>query len=202
MQAAIWCTVVPSAGDRSLPDQWLSNSMGISLLTKITRSDFGCNLFLFFTFVIIKGKNSEFWILSKGVIKPQDDITKPYTTGRMTAKTIGAILSVVKKGQQVRKGKARKCCRWIQIEWIVHIACLIFRGQLCRPPRTRNGLFVYALIWPDQVDVWDRTAQREPWDDQTNRSVWCWDCRLSYKTGGFSFVLRNVQETRIKYDQE
>ena len=36
---------------------------------------------------------------------PQDDITRSYTTGRMTAKTIGAILSTVKKGQQVRKGK-------------------------------------------------------------------------------------------------
>ena len=36
----------------------------------------------------------------------QDDITSLYTTGRMTAKTTGAILSVVKKGQQVRKGKA------------------------------------------------------------------------------------------------
>ena len=36
----------------------------------------------------------------------QDDITSLYTTGRMTANTTGAILSVVKKGQQVRKGKA------------------------------------------------------------------------------------------------
>ena len=35
-----------------------------------------------------------------------DDITSLYTTGRMTAKTASAILSVVKKGQQVRKGKA------------------------------------------------------------------------------------------------
>ena len=38
----------------------------------------------------------------------QDDITSLYTTGRMTAKTIGAILSVVKKrttGPE-RKGNA------------------------------------------------------------------------------------------------
>ena len=36
----------------------------------------------------------------------QEDIISLYTTGRMTAKTTGAILSVAKKGQQVRKGKA------------------------------------------------------------------------------------------------
>ena len=37
---------------------------------------------------------------------PQDDNTRSYTTGRMTANTKDAILSIVKKGQQVRKGKA------------------------------------------------------------------------------------------------
>ena len=39
---------------------------------------------------------------------PQDDNTRSYTTGRMTAKTIGAILSVVRKrttGPE-RKGNA------------------------------------------------------------------------------------------------
>ena len=36
----------------------------------------------------------------------QEDITSLYTTGRMTAKSTDAILGVVKKGQQVRKGKA------------------------------------------------------------------------------------------------
>ena len=65
----------------------------------------------------------------------------------------------------------------------------------------RKGLFVYALIWPDQVDVWDREPVREPRDNQMNRSDQCLDCRLSEKASGFSFVLRNVQETWIKYDQ-
>ena len=37
---------------------------------------------------------------------PQDDNTRSYTTGRMTANTKDAILSIVKKGQQGRKGKA------------------------------------------------------------------------------------------------
>ena len=37
---------------------------------------------------------------------PQDDNTRSYTIGRMTANTKDAILSIVKKGQQVRKGKA------------------------------------------------------------------------------------------------
>ena len=37
---------------------------------------------------------------------PQDDNTRSYTTGRMTANTKDAILSIVKKGQQDRKEKA------------------------------------------------------------------------------------------------
>ena len=39
---------------------------------------------------------------------PQDDNTRSYTTGRMTANTKDAILSIVKKGQQgpERKGNA------------------------------------------------------------------------------------------------
>ena len=36
----------------------------------------------------------------------QDDIISLFTIVCLTAKTTGAILSVVKKGQQIRKGKA------------------------------------------------------------------------------------------------
>ena len=92
-----------------------------------------------------------------------------------------------------RSGKERQCCRIEQTK--IQIACLIFREQLCRPSRMRNGLFVYALIWPDQVDVWDQVLQREPWDDQTNSSMSCWDCRLSNQTGGF-FICRRCRPAK------
>ena len=63
-----------------------------------------------------------------------------------------------------KEKKGRLCCRSIQTNSITHIACLISRGQLCRPPATRNGLFAYALIRsrPDQVDVWSQTPAHEP----------------------------------------
>ena len=101
----------------------------------------------------------------------------------MTACKINAKVSIVKKDN--RSGKERQWCRCVQTEWKIHIACLIFRIQLRPPLKTRNGLFVYAFIKPDQVDVWAQVPPREPWDDQMNCIDECWDCRLSEKTSGF-----------------
>ena len=82
-----------------------------------------------------------------------------YTTGLMTKRTVYDTVNSTKKDK--RSGKERLCCRYIQTKSKNHIACLIFRGQLRRPPKTRNGLFVYAFIKLDQVDVWDQRSPRE-----------------------------------------
>ena len=86
----------------------------------------------------------------------------------MTAETTSVILGAVKKDH--RSGKERLCCRCIQTELKIHIACLISRARLCRPQCMRKGLFVYALIRPDQVDVWDREPLCEPRDNQIDCS--------------------------------
>lgn len=89
---------------------------------------------------------------------------KHYTTGLMTKRSVYVNLNTAKKDYW--SGKERLCCRYIQTALKMHIACLIFRGQLCRPPKTRNGLFVHALIRPDQVDIWGQEFLSEPRDNQ------------------------------------
>ena len=91
-----------------------------------------------------------------------------YTTGLMTKRTVYDTVNSTKKDK--RSGKERLCCRHMQTEWITHIACLIFREQLCLPPKKRHGLLMYAFLRPDQVDVWDRVPPREPWNNQTDYS--------------------------------
>ena len=44
------------------------------------------------------------------------------------------------------------------------------QGTFMPTANDADGLFVYALIRPDQVDVWDREPPHGPWDDQINRS--------------------------------
>ena len=98
------------------------------------------------------------------------NIRRYYTAflGGMTAETTSVILGAVKKDH--RSGKERLCCRCIQTELKIHIACLISRARLCRPQCMRKGLFVYAFIRPDQVDVWDREPLCEPRDNQIDCS--------------------------------
>ena len=116
----------------------------------------------------------------------------------MTAETTSVILGAVKKDH--RSGKERLCCRCIQTELKIHIACLISRARLCRPQCMRKGLFVYAFIRPDQVDVWDREPLCEPRDNQIDRSDWCWDCRLSEMTSGFFYAWKQEEYIAPSYN--
>ena len=68
----------------------------------------------------------------------------------MTDKITHAIVSIAKKGWW--SGKERQCCRYLQTVSCIQIISMIFREELCRPPKKRSGLFVLASIWTDQVD--------------------------------------------------
>ena len=101
---------------------------------------------------------------------------KSYTTSLMTSMKRSDKVYVEKKGN--RSGKERQCCRYIQTVLRIYIACWIFREQLCRQPKKQIGLFVFAFIRTDQVDVRDRVPLCVSRNDRTARNHYCRNCRL------------------------
>ena len=145
----LWGSLSPGVEKRDL---WGSLWTGVHKLPQRSIYLVRCH-FCFFPYVLIEG------------VFIQDHRAALYTTGLMTKRTVYDTVSSTKKDK--RSGKERQCCRYIQTEWITHTACLIFREQLCLPPKKRHGLLTYAFLSPDQVDVWDRVFPREPWNNQT-----------------------------------
>ena len=62
---------------------------------------------------------------------------------------------------------------------------MISKGLLCPQPIKLNGLFLHALIRPDQVDIWDQVYLNVRWDEQMNEAMLLGMPLVHIKTGGF-----------------
>ena len=60
---------------------------------------------------------------------------------------------------------------------------------------------MYALIRPDQVDVWSQLLLHELWNNQINCSIQCWGCRLSEETSGFCIFWKKGTEITVEEEE-